>query len=195
MIPRFFKTAADFGAWLEKNHDSATELWVGLYKKHAAHRGMTYPQAVDEALCWGWIDGVLRRLDDDRTVQRYTPRKAKSTWSLVNVAKVKALTAAKRMRAPGLAAFKARDPARTGIYSFEKEKVAFTPPQSRQFKRATVAWKWFAAQAASYRHAATHWVISAKKEETRVGRLAELIAHSAEGKKLRRFTPWEQQKR
>jgi len=195
MIPRFFKTATDFGAWLEKNHDSATELWVGLYKKHAADRGMTYPQAVDEALCWGWIDGVLRRLDDDRTVQRYTPRKSKSTWSLVNVAKVKALKAAKRMRPPGLAAFAARDPARTGIYSFEKETIAFTGPQQREFKRATTAWKWFSAQAPSYRRVATHWVISAKREETRLRRLDQLIAHSAEGKKLRQFTPMDQRKR
>jgi uncharacterized protein YdeI (YjbR/CyaY-like superfamily) len=195
MKPRFFKSVAEFGRWLSTHHDSEPELWVGLYKKHAAHRGMTYPEAVDEALCWGWIDGVMRRLDDDALVQRFTPRKAKSTWSLVNVAKVKALTAAKRMRPPGVAAFKARDPARTGIYSFEKESVAFTPAQVRTFKRATAAWKWFAAQVPSYRRVATHWVISAKKEETRVRRLEQLIAHSADGKKLRQFTPMDQRER
>ena len=195
MIPRFFSTAADFGAWLSRNHDTATELWVGLYKKHAAHRGMTYPQAVDEALCWGWIDGVMHRVDDDRMAQRYTPRKAKSTWSLINVAKVKVLKAAKRMQPPGLAAFKARDPERTGIYSFEKSEAAFTPLQSRQFKGVTGAWKWFTAQTPSYKHVATHWVISAKKEETKVRRLAQLIAHSADGKKLRQFTPMDQRTR
>jgi uncharacterized protein YdeI (YjbR/CyaY-like superfamily) len=195
MKPRFFRSVHEFGEWLARHHASETELHVGLYKKHAAARGMTYPQAVDEAICWGWIDGVMRRLDDDAVVQRFTPRKVKSTWSLVNVAKVKALTAAGRMQPPGVAAFKARDPARTGIYSFEKAKVAFTGPQSRTFKAAAKAWTWFNAQAASYTHAATHWVISAKKEETRVRRLTQLIEHSGEGKKLQRFTPWDQRKR
>ena len=195
MIPRFFNSSDDFGLWLSRNHASATELWVGLYKKHAAHRGMTYPQAVDEALCWGWIDGVMRRLDDDAVVQRFTPRKVKSTWSLVNVAKVKALKAAKRMQPPGLAAYQARDPARTGIYSFEKEKAEFAPSQARQFKRKAAAWKWFSAQTPSYRHVTTHWVISDKKEETRVRRLEELIAHSAAGKKVGRFIPLDQRKK
>src|SRR5690242_10049039 len=118
MKPRFFKSANDFGRWLSTHHGSEPELWVGLYKKHAAHRGMTYPEAVDEAICWGWIDGVMRRLDEDALVQRFTPRKSRSTWSLINIAKVKALKAAGRMRPPGLAAFQARDPARSGIYSF-----------------------------------------------------------------------------
>lgn len=187
--PRFFRDAAAFGRWLERHHATETELWVGLYKKHAAHQGMTYAEAVDEALCWGWIDGVLRRVDDDRTMQRFTPRKARSTWSLVNVAKVQALQAAGRMRAPGMAAFAMRDPARTGIYSFEKEPATFSPAQQRAFKRHPEAWKWYAAQAPSYRRVATHWVVSAKREATRERRLAQLIAHCAEGKKLRQFTP------
>lgn len=195
MAPRFFKTTKAFGSWLSKNHGTETELWVGLYKKHAAHRGMTYPEAVDEAICWGWIDGLMRSIDGDRIMQRFTPRKTKSTWSLVNVGKVKALTSAGRMRAPGIAAFEARDPARTGIYSFEKEQVAFTPTQAKEFKRAASAWKWFEAQVPSYRRVATHWVISAKKEETRVRRLGQLIAHSGEGKKLRQFTPLDQRKK
>jgi uncharacterized protein YdeI (YjbR/CyaY-like superfamily) len=195
MIPRFFRTPNEFNAWLARNHATATELWVGLYKKHAAHRGMTYPQAVDEAICWGWIDGVMHRVDDDRTAQRYTPRKAKSTWSLINVAKVKVLKAAKRMRPPGLAAFKARDPERTGIYSFEKAEAAFSAPQARLFKRSAATWKWFSAQTPSYRHVATHWVISAKREETRACRLEQLVAHSAEGKKLRQFTPLDKRDR
>jgi uncharacterized protein YdeI (YjbR/CyaY-like superfamily) len=195
MIPRFFRSSDEFGLWLSRNHDSTPELWVGLYKKHAAHRGMTYPQAVDEAICWGWIDGVMRHLDDDTLVQRFTPRKVKSTWSLVNVAKVKALKAAGRMREPGLTAYKARDPARTGIYSFEKETAEFAPSQARQFKRTAVAWKWFSAQTPSYRHVATDWVISAKKEETRVRRLEELIASSAKGKRVGRFIPLDQRKK
>lgn len=193
--PRFFKSAAAFGRWLAKSHATSTERWVGLYKKHAAHRGMTYLEAVDEALCRGWIDGVMRRIDEDAVVQRFTPRKAKSTWSLVNVAKVKGLLAARRMKPPGIQAFEAREVSRTGIYSFEREKVAFTPAQSREFKRIVKAWAWFAAQAGSYRRAATHWVISAKREETRARRLAQLIAHSREKKKLRQFTPLDQRDR
>jgi uncharacterized protein YdeI (YjbR/CyaY-like superfamily) len=190
--PRFFSSPAAFGRWLASHHASETELWVGLYKKHAAHRGMTYAEAVEEALCWGWIDGQLRRVDDDRIMQRFTPRKAKSTWSLVNVAKVKVLMKAGRMRPPGLATFKARDPKRTGIYSFEKAPASLSPAQRRAFKQAAGAWKWFAAQAPSYRRTVIHWVVSAKQEATRVRRLASLIAHCGEGKKLRQFTPLDQ---
>lgn len=193
--PRFFRDAVAFGRWLETHHASETELWVGLYKKHAAHRGMTYLQAVDEALCWGWIDGVLRRIDDDRVMQRFTPRKSKSTWSLVNVAKVKVLMKAGRMRPPGLAAFKARDPKRTGIYSFEVAPAEFSAPQLRQFKRTAGAWQWFSAQAPSYRRVATHWAVSAKQEATRVRRLESLIAHCAVGTKLRQFTPLDRRKK
>jgi uncharacterized protein YdeI (YjbR/CyaY-like superfamily) len=190
--PRFFTTPAVFGRWLASNHAKRSELLVGLYKKHAAHRGMTYLEAVDEALCWGWIDGVMRRLDEDAVVQRFTPRKSKSTWSLINCRKVEVLIAAGRMRAPGLAAWQARDPARTGIYSFEQARAAFTPVQTKAFKRFAKAWKWFHVQAESYQAAATFWVVSAKQEATRVRRLAELIEHSAAGKKLRRFTPMDQ---
>ena len=193
--PRFFPDAMAFGRWLEAHHASTTELWVGLYKKHAAQRGMTYVQAVEEALCWGWIDGVMRRIDDDRVMQRFTPRKAKSTWSLVNVAKVKALTEAGRMRPPGLATFKARDPKRTGIYSFEKAPERFSASQARLFERDRAAWNWFKSQAPSYQRVATHWVVTAKQEATRERRLTSLIAHCAAGKKLRQFTPVDQRKK
>jgi uncharacterized protein YdeI (YjbR/CyaY-like superfamily) len=189
VTPTFFKTAAAFARWLKTNHATKTELWVGLYKKHAAHRGMTYQEAVDEALCWGWIDGVLRRIDEDRTMQRYTPRKPKSNWSLVNVAKVKRLLAAGRMQPPGIAAYEARDAKRTGIYSFEKEAASFTPAQRREFRRSAAAWKWFEAQAPSYRKLATHWVTSAKQEATRERRLATLIACCVQGKRLPQYTP------
>lgn len=192
MRPRFFATPAAFGRWLASNHTKRSELFVGLYKQHAAHRGMTYPEAVDEALCWGWIDGVMRRLDEDRVVQRFTPRKAKSTWSLVNCRKVDALIAAGRMKPAGLRTYEARDPARTGIYSFERERASFTPEQAKTFKRSPKGWKWLGAQAESYQAAVTFWVVSAKQEATRVRRLAELIEHSAAGKKLRRFTPMHQ---
>jgi len=187
--PIFFKTSAAFGSWLSKHHATKTELWVGLYKKHAAHRGMTYLEAVDEALCWGWIDGILKSIDGDRTMQRFTPRKAKSTWSLVNLGKVERLTAAGRMQAPGLAAFAARVAARTGIYSFEVERKQFSPAESRAFKAARKAWTWFTDQAPSYQRVATHWVVTPKRPETRVRRFAQLLEHAKAGKKLRQFTP------
>ena len=187
--PRFFKTSAAFGTWLARHHATKAELWVGLYKKHAAHRGMTYPEAVDEALCWGWIDGVMHRVDDDRVAQRFTPRKSKSTWSLVNLGKVQALIASGRMRAPGLAAFEAREADRTGIYSFEQKVVKFGATYQRRFKAVTKAWKWFQQQGASYQRAATHWVISAKLATTRERRLVTLIEHSAEGRVVPRFVP------
>ena len=189
IAPRFFKTPAAFGAWLAKHHAARTELWVGLYKKHAAHRGMTYPDAVDEALCWGWIDGVMHRVDEDRVAQRFTPRKSKSTWSLVNLGKVRALISAGRMRAPGMAAFEAREAKRTGIYSFEQPTAAFSPAFAKRFRTAKKAWAWFAAQTPSYRKAATFWVEDAKRPETRERRLIELIEHSAEGRVVPRFVP------
>ncbi|HTK56594.1 MAG TPA: YdeI/OmpD-associated family protein [Gemmatimonadales bacterium] len=192
MKPRFFRSVAAFRRWLTNNHAKRTELFVGLYKKHAAHRGMTYVEAVDEALCWGWIDGVIRRLDEDRVVQRFTPRTARSTWSLVNVGKVERLMAAGRMQPPGMKAFEARDAARTGIYSFERARAHFTPEQTSTFKRAAAEWKWFRAQAESYQRVATFWVVSAKQEVTRARRLAQLIEHSSAGKKLRQFTPMPQ---
>lgn len=190
MKPRFFASASAFGAWLAEHH-TESELWIGLYKKHVAHRGMTYLEAVEEALCWGWIDGQVRRVDDDRLAQRFTPRNAKSIWSLVNVGKVKALIAAGRMQPPGLKAFEARDPARTGIYSFEVERAAFSPAQTKTFRRSAAGWKWFLAQAESYQRVATFWVVSAKREETRARRLTQLIEHSAAARKLRQFTPLE----
>jgi uncharacterized protein YdeI (YjbR/CyaY-like superfamily) len=168
---------------------------VGLYKKHAAHRGMTYPDAVDAALCWGWIDGLLKSIDEDRVMQRYTPRKAKSTWSLVNVGKVERLIAAGRMRAPGLAAWERRDPARTGIYSFESDAKRFSPAELAAFKKAPKAKGWFDAQAASYRRAAVHWVVTPKRPETRVRRFQQLLEHARAGKKLRQFTPLDQRDR
>lgn len=193
--PRYFRTPAAFGAWLAKHHASEAELWVGLYKKHAAHRGMTYLQAVDEALCWGWIDGVMHRVDDDRLAHRFTPRKAKSIWSLVNLGKVRALVAAGRMRPPGLAAFEAREASRTGIYFFEQQEVALTAAHARRFRGRPKAWRWFRAQGASYQRATIHWVNSAKLETTRERRLVSLIDHAGEGKRIPRFIPLADRKR
>jgi uncharacterized protein YdeI (YjbR/CyaY-like superfamily) len=185
MTPRFFKSPADFRAWLVKNHTTATELWVGLYKKHAAHRGLTYPDAVLEALCYGWIDGVMRRLDDDTHMQRFTPRKPGSTWSNINVAHIERLTRAGRMAPAGLAAFAARSAATTGIYSFEREKSAeLPPPYLREFKANAAAWKFFQAQPPGYRRLCLHHVVNPKQEATRRRWLGKLIAASAAGRRL-----------
>jgi len=156
---------------------------------------MTYPDAVDAALCWGWIDGLLKSIDEDRVMQRYTPRKAKSTWSLINLGKVERLTAAGRMQPPGIAAFEARTADRTGIYSFESPVKAFSRAEATAFKKAVRAWAWFNAQTASYRKAAIHWVVTPKRPETRVRRFAQLLEHSKAGKKLRQFTPLDQRDR
>jgi uncharacterized protein YdeI (YjbR/CyaY-like superfamily) len=185
MTPRFFKSPGAFRAWLARNHATATELWVGLYKKAHAHRGLTYPDAVLEALCFGWIDGVMRRIDDESHMQRFTPRKPGSTWSNINVAHVERLTREGRMAAPGLAAFAARTAAKTGIYSFERTQPAeFPPPLLRVFKANAAAWIFFNAQPPGYRRLATHHVASAKQETTRLRRLEKLIAASAAGRRL-----------
>lgn len=185
MKARFFKSPAAFRTWLEENHATATELWVGLYKKHAARRGLTYQDAVFEALCFGWIDGVMRRIDDESHMQRFTPRKAGSVWSNINVAHVERLTREGRMTPAGLAAFAARTAAKTGIYSFERQQpAAFPPALLRAFKAHAAAWKFFQAQPPGYRRLATHHVVSAKQEPTRQRRLQKLIAASAAGRRL-----------
>ena len=191
MKPRFFASPAAFGTWLARHH-SEPELWVGFYKKGAGKAGMSYPEAADEALCWGWIDGIVRRVDDERFMHRFTPRKERSTWSLVNVAKAKALIAAGRMQRPGLVAFEAREAGRTGIYAYEKAEAVLPVADAARFKKNPKGWKWFAAQGASYRQVAIHWVVSAKRPETREQRLAQLIEHCAAGKRLRQFTPLDQ---
>ena len=189
MKPTFFATAQAFRRWLEKNHDAASELWVGFYKVGSGKKGMTYAEAVDEALCFGWIDGLVKRFDEAAFMQRFTPRKAKSTWSEINIRKVAALERAGRMAAPGLAVFRARDPARTGLYSFENRNPAFDAPAAKAFRAKKKAWAFFEAQPPGYRRAATHWVMSAKLEETRKRRLGVLIADSAAGRRIALLAP------
>jgi uncharacterized protein YdeI (YjbR/CyaY-like superfamily) len=176
-----FKTAAAFRAWLRKNHTVATELLVCLHKKHAAHMGITYVEALDEALCHGWIDGVRRRLDDDSFSIRFTPRKPRSIWSRVNVAHVDRLKQSGRMMPAGLAAFEARDDTRTGIYSFEREAMTFSPDLASRFRADRKAWAFFEKQPPGYQRLNIFRVMSAKREATRLSRLAALIAWSAKG--------------
>jgi uncharacterized protein YdeI (YjbR/CyaY-like superfamily) len=183
--PRFFATAGAFRAWLCGNHDRSSELLVGFYRKGSGKRSITWPESVDEALCYGWIDGVRRSLDDDSYTIRFTPRKPRSIWSNVNIAKVQALLAVGRMMPAGVAAWERRDPARSGIYLFERsDTVAFDAAATRQFKANRAAWTFFQAQPPGYRRLATHYVVSAKRPDTRARRLAALIAHSASGERL-----------
>lgn len=185
MTPRYFKSPAAFRTWLEQNHATATELWVGLYKKHVPNPGLTYPDAVIEALCFGWIDSVMRRIDDDRHMQRFTPRKPGSVWSNINVAHVERLTREGRMAPAGLAAFAARSTAKTGIYSFERETPAELPTAYlREFKANAAAWKFFNAQPPGYRRLSLHRVVNPKQEATRRRWLEKLIAASAAARRL-----------
>lgn len=183
--PRFFATPAALRAWFEEHHATATELVVGYYKKASGKPSITWPASVDEALCFGWIDGIRRSLSADAYTIRFTPRKPTSIWSAVNVANVERLTKAGRMKPAGLAAFAARTAARTGVYAFERAATAvLTPAQERALRGNRRAAAFFDAQPPWYRKAAIHWVISAKREDTRERRLRQLIADSAAGRTI-----------
>jgi uncharacterized protein YdeI (YjbR/CyaY-like superfamily) len=182
MEPRFFATPADFRAWLERHHESHGELIVGFHRKGSGRPSITWPEAVDQALCFGWIDGVRRRIDDSSYSIRFTPRKARSTWSAVNVERMKELVAAGLVAPAGLAAFERRADDHTAIYSYEQRKNAqLEPDQEQRLCADHRAWAFFEAQPPSYRRAAIHWVTSAKKPETRERRLVQLVECSAAG--------------
>jgi uncharacterized protein YdeI (YjbR/CyaY-like superfamily) len=178
--PVYFETAAELRAWLDRNHATVTELWIGF---HSAASGraerMSYKQALDEALCFGWIDGIRKSVDPKRYIQRFTPRKARSYWSLVNTARARELIAEGRMAAPGLKVFEARDEKETRKYSFERAAPEFAPALAKAFRANKAAWAFFQTQPPGYRRLATFWVMDAKKDETRERRLAELIDRCA----------------
>jgi uncharacterized protein YdeI (YjbR/CyaY-like superfamily) len=180
----YFKSADDFRKWLSANHAKAKELLVGFHKKDSGTPSMTWPESVDEALCFGWIDGVRRRVDDARYTIRFTPRRTRSTWSLINVNRVQELIAQKRMKPAGLAAFEARHTKKTGIYAYENRPTELDEAFAKTFRRDKAAWAFFQAQPPGYRKLANWWIASAKKEETRQKRLAKLIADSAAGKRI-----------
>ncbi len=191
MAPRFFADQEDFRAWLEKHHATESELSVGFYKKGSGRPSMTWSQAVDQALCFGWIDGRVNSIDAESYMHRFTPRKRGSNWSKVNIAKVAKLTEAGLMRPAGLAAFEARTEARSGIYAFEQDEPADLPPEFEERLRAdAAAWEYWQASAPSYRRTATHWVMSAKREETRERRLSQLIESSAAGRNAPPFVSY-----
>ena len=185
MNPVFFSSPAEFRRWLAKNHVTATEVWIGYYKKASGKGGMVYKEALDEALCFGWIDGIVKSIDANSYMQRFTPRKPRSVWSNINVAHVKRLTAAGKMHASGLAAFAARDPAKTGIYSFEvRQSAKLSPAFEKKFRANKKAWAFFLAQAPSYQRLAIYRVMSPKQDATRERWLARLIEESAAGRRL-----------
>ncbi|MGH2755383.1 MAG: YdeI/OmpD-associated family protein [Actinomycetota bacterium] len=183
--PIFFRSPAEFRRWLERNHDQRDELWLGYYKKVTGTPSLTWAEAVDQALCFGWIDGVRKSLDTERSIQRFTPRRPRSNWSAVNIANVERLKKAGLMHPAGFAAFEKRTEARSGIYSYEQRKdLRFEPAQLKAFKANKEAWSFFDAQPPSYRQLQIYWVVSAKKEETRGRRLQKLIDASAERRRL-----------
>lgn len=183
--PHFFASPNLFREWLHANHEHAAELVVGFYKKGSGKLSMTWSQSVDEALCYGWIDGVLHSLGDDSYTIRFTPRRPMSIWSNVNSAKVGELLRLGRMMPSGLAAWERRRPEKSGVYAFEqRDAAAFDAAAERQFRRHTAAWRYFQAQPHGYRQLATHYVVSAKRPETRERRLSRLIERSAVGERL-----------
>lgn len=186
----FFSNPAELRAWFDVNHETAPELWVGSYKKATGKPSVTWSEAVDEALCVGWIDSIRYSLDVERSAQRFTPRRKGSNWSAVNIAKIKELTKQGRMRPAGIAAFEARSDGRSAVYSYEQHhKAAFDAAQEKAFRANEAAWDWFEARPPSYRQAATYWVVSAKKPETRDIRLELLIEDSAAGKPIGPLRP------
>jgi uncharacterized protein YdeI (YjbR/CyaY-like superfamily) len=184
MKPRFFKSPSDFRAWLQKNHATARELLVGFHKKGTGVPSVTWPESVDEALCFGWIDGVRHRLDERTYSIRFTPRQRTSIWSVVNTKRIAVLSREGRMQPAGLEAFRARDPRRTALYSFERAAPVMPPALLREFRANKRAWANFEAAPPYYRRVATYWVVSAKKDETRLRRLAILISRSGKGERL-----------
>jgi len=181
MTPTFFPTQSDFRKWLEKNHKTETELLVGFHKIGSGKECMTWPQSVDEALCFGWIDGVRKSIDKDSYQIRFTQRKPTSIWSAVNINKIEVLSKQGLMHPAGLTIFGNRKENKSKIYSYEKEEMEFSPDMIKQFKANKKAWEYFQNLAPSYRKTSTNWVMSAKQEETKLKRLNQLIADSQAG--------------
>jgi uncharacterized protein YdeI (YjbR/CyaY-like superfamily) len=195
MQPHFFARPDEFRAWLEANHATASEVFVGFYKKHTGRRSITWTESVREALCFGWIDGLTRRIDNDSYSIRFTPRKPSSNWSKVNVQHVEELLRAGRMHPAGIAAFEARTPEKTGVYTYENRHAAkLDTEHEEEFRANERAWEFFQRQPPGYRQMAIFWVVSAKRDETRARRLATLIEDSAHGRRIALLRPPERQR-
>lgn len=188
MEPLFFRAPEEFRAWLREHHDTEREALLGFYRKRSSVAGFTQAQAVDEALCYGWIDGHIKSLDENRYTARFTPRTPTSIWSAVNIRRAEQLIAEGRIEPPGLKTYRERDPRQAGKYSFEHEQQSLAEADEARFRENTAAWAFFQAQPPSYRRPAIWWVVSAKREDTRQKRLATLIQDSAEGRRLKHLT-------
>jgi uncharacterized protein YdeI (YjbR/CyaY-like superfamily) len=187
VTPRFFKTPTAFRKWLAANHAKSKELLVGFYKTSSGKPGITWPESVDEALCFGWIDGVRKSLDDERYVIRFSPRRPNSIWSAVNIRNVERLIKEGRMQPGGMGAYAARKEFRSGIYAYEQRSPV--EPYATTLKSDKAAWTFFSAQPPGYRKMMNWWIVSAKREDTRLKRLEGLIAHSARGQRVPGITP------
>ena len=184
MNPKFFQTPAAFRKWLAANHGKSRELWVCFYKRHSGKPSINWPESVEEALCFGWIDGVRKRIDDASYKIRFSPRKPNSIWSAVNIRIAQRLIDEKRMQPAGLKAFEARKEYRSGIYSYEQRSPELVEPYFGKLKRNKAAWEFFQAQPPSYRKMMNWWIVSAKQESTRLSRLHKLIELSAKQQRL-----------
>ena len=184
MSATFFETQEEFRNWLEKNHKMQKELLVGFHKVGSKKPSMTWAQSVDHALCFGWIDGVRKSIDDESYSIRFTPRKPTSIWSAINIKKIEELTKAGLMKPEGLKAFELRKEEKSRIYSHEKDPVDLHPEFEKQFKANKKAWEFFINQAPSYKKVMTHWIMSAKQEKTRLSRLEKTIMESEKLKRI-----------
>ena len=187
MKPRFFRSGAELRTWLEKNHETAPEVWIGFHKKGTGKKGVAYQEALDEALCFGWIDGVRRGIDGVSYTTRFSRRTLRSPWCRINIARVKELKKLGRMAQPGLDAFERRDKTSAG-YSYEDGPHELAAEYLKTFRTKKRAWTFFEDQPPGYRRAASHWVMTAKREDTRQRRLAQLIEDSASGRRLALLT-------
>jgi uncharacterized protein YdeI (YjbR/CyaY-like superfamily) len=185
---KFFATSGKWRAWLERNHARSTELWVGFYKKGTDRPSITWPESVDQALCFGWIDGLRKSIDTESYMIRFTPRKPTSTWSAVNIRRVAELDREGLMAPAGKKAFAARKENRSGIYSYEQREDRLDPKYEKQLKANRAAWDFWRAQTPSYRKAVGWWIVSAKQEETRLRRLATLIEDSTNSRTVAQYT-------
>jgi uncharacterized protein YdeI (YjbR/CyaY-like superfamily) len=183
VIPVFFANPSEFHAWLEENHDKASEIWVGFYKKGLGKPGITMPESVDEALCFGWIDSVRRSINETSYANRFTQRKVRSTWSAINIKRANELISLGRMQPSGFKAFERRTDERSAIYSYEQRQSAkLSGDFEKRFQANKKAWNFFKSQAPWYQRVAAFWILSAKREETRLKRLEKLIEDSENGR-------------
>ena len=184
MKPVFFATPEQFRAWLRTHHKTAAELWVGYYRKDSGKPSITWQESVDEALCFGWIDGIRKKISDEAYTNRFTPRRAGSNWSAINIAKVKQLTKQKRMQPAGLAAFAKRTDAKSRVYTYEQASHALDKDLEKRFRASRNAWTFFEKQPPYYRKLMTGWLNGARQEATRLRRLEKLMAACERGKRI-----------